>query len=554
MEEEIKKTNLWELYEKGRKFNSMKNLYSNTDKYYDFYLGNQWQGLKCNSISPVCYNIIEPIVNHKVATINENLWAINYSSENFDNIDMREYFIQACELLNKRSARLWEKDQLDYKIRAFSKDSAIVGEGIIYVDYDEETNDPTHELLNNTDICYGDENSSDIQSQPYIIIKMRRSVSNIQSLARKKGVSEEEIKKITSDTQVQEEAGVESQDEVDDKCTVLIKMYKKDNQVFFERATKYVTLQKDSNTGLTLYPLVHMIWTEVKGSARGMGEVAPLIYNQMEINKTLMRRLLIVKLHAYPKNVVNTTLVQNPESCDKVGVTVKVNKGTVDDVRKAFTTISPTNMSSDANLIQTEMITKTRELKNASELATGNVDPSQASGKAILAVQRASNLPLGEYTLALKKAIEDLGRIHLDMWSNYAEEGLKIISREKTMDDKYQEEIKTISTSILQQLKATIKVDITPISSYDKMAVEQSLENLLTGKYIDFEEYVSSLDDNSVMPKPKLEEIIKTRKMKEQQIQSLKLQANNLINSANKVIDATDNYSKEQFAPETTQI
>ena len=544
---EIKETDLWQLYNKGVNYNRTVNLYENTNKCYRFYNGDQWNGLKSGGIEPVTYPIIEPIVNYKVSTINQNLWNINYSSDNFDDLENRSVFNEACDLLNKRAARVWEKDQLDYKIRKVSTDSAIVGEGIIYVDYDEESNDPVTEIINNTDICYGNENSSDIQSQPYIIIKIRRPVEQVRSLAKTKGVSDDKLELIVGDQQVYEEAGDNAQKEVNNMCTVITKMYKENGTVHFERATRYVTIQEDSDSGLTLYPLSHMIWKEVKGYSRGVGEVKYLIPNQIEINRTLMRRVLIVKLCAYPKNIVDVNKIANPQDADKVGVTLRTQGATVDDVRKAFATTVPANMSSDANLLQEEMITKTRELKNASELATGNVNPEKASGKAILAVQQASNLPLNEHVLALKTFIEDLGRIFIDMWTVYAEEGLKMI--DKTTDqqtNKVVEQIAYITSNILEQLKASVRVDITPKSPYDKMAVEQSLENLLQGGYINLEEYVNALDDDSVMPKQKLIDILELRKEQEAMIQQNKMQAEALMNQANKVMDIQDQINQVQ--------
>ena len=543
--EEIQETPLWQLYQRGVNYNKTVNLYEKTNKCWRFYHGNQWQGLKSDSIEPVTYPIIEPIVDHKVGTVNQNEWAIHYSSENFDDLETRDIFKKACELLNKRIARVFEHDQMDYKIRLASRDSAVVGEGVIYVRYDEDTQDPVNELLDNTDICFGNENSSDIQSQPYIILKLRRPVTQAREMATNDGISEEEAELIIGDQDYNEQAGDAAAREVNDMVTILIKLYKKDGTVHFEKATKYLTIQEDEDTGLNLYPLAHMIWKEIKGYSRGVGEVEYTIPMQIEINKTLMRRCLIVKMFAYPKAVVNTKIIKNHKDADKVGVTLRTEDMSIDDVRKAFSYTTPATMSNDVSNLQNEMITKTRELKNASELATGNVNPENASGKAILAVQNASNLPLSEHVLGIKTFVEDLGKIYLDMWSTYAEDGLNIIEEEKK-DGETKEVVRIIAQELLNKLKASCKVDITPKSSYDKMAVEQSLENLLSNGLITLEEYTEALDYDSVMPKHKLEDILKTRKEKEAQIQQTKLQAQAMINNATKVVDVVDKMNQVQ--------
>ena len=530
--EEIEKTELWQLYEKGANFNILMNMYTDTDKNFRFYNGDQWKGLKSGGIAPVSYNVIKPIVKHHVGTINENLWAINYSSDNFDNEEMIKLGNDICSLLNKRASRVFEKDNMDYKLRKVSKQAAINDEGLIYVDYDDATDDPTNKILSKVDVCFGNENSSDIQSQPYIIIKTRMPVSLVQELAVKEGVSEEQILNIRGDNDTDKESGEYSKYEVDDMCTVLTKLYKKDGTVHFEKATKFVVIQKDDDSGLSLYPLTHMVWEEVEGYSRGIGLVKYLIPNQIEINKTLMRRVLTVKQTAYPQKVVKIDSIQNPKAIGEVGSIIKVQGYDVDDVRKAYSFTSPTQMSTDANNLQTELIQNTRDLNNSSEMATGNVNPEDASGRAILAVQQASNMPLGEQTLALKTMIEDLARIYLDMWKTYAEKGLTVI------DDSDSDEIKInrITIEMLEQLQATVRVDITPKSAYDRFAVEQSIENLFMNEKINFEEYVELLPEDSVMPKQALKIIVEERQNAQQQIAQMQAQANQIMSQSNQVI------------------
>ena len=88
--EEIKETETWELYQKGLDYLRMNNVLDDTDKNYRFYNGNQWEGAKLDGIEKAQYNFIETIVNYKVSTINQNLWAMNFSSENFENREFRK--------------------------------------------------------------------------------------------------------------------------------------------------------------------------------------------------------------------------------------------------------------------------------------------------------------------------------------------------------------------------------------------------------------------------------------------------------------------------------
>ena len=59
---EIKETPIWCLYEKGRNYHRMTNIYTDTDRNYRFYNGNQWEGAQLGDIEPVQKNIIKPII------------------------------------------------------------------------------------------------------------------------------------------------------------------------------------------------------------------------------------------------------------------------------------------------------------------------------------------------------------------------------------------------------------------------------------------------------------------------------------------------------------
>lgn len=541
--EKLEETSIWNLFEKGRNFNRMRNVFSDTDRNYRMYNDNQWHGLKVKGIEPIQLNIIKPIVKYKVGTINSNLYLPVYSADNFDNNEFKEVAIKTCELLNKLASKVWEKDNMDYKVRSISKHSAINDECPVYVTYDNETNMPVHEILSKNDVYYGNENDSDIQNQPYILIKQRKPVINIIEMARAEGVSEEKIQYILGDNDTSEEAGDSSKQEIDDMCTLVTKLYKKDGTVHFSQATRFCDIKEDKDTGLTLYPVTHMLWEEKEGSARGEGEVRFLIPNQLEINKTIMRRLISAKQTAYPQKIVNTAKVSNPSEVDKVGTTIKVNGHDIDDVKKAVGMINPAQMSTDVEKVMNELISTTRELAGAGDIATGDINPEAASGKAILAIQQASQMPTTEQTLSLKTTIEDLARIWLDMWKTYATDGL-VIDYEETngiTGEKKSNPVK-VPYTVLQELQASVKVDVTPKSPFDKFAQELSLENMLKAGYFnsqklsELEVYVELLDDDSSMPKNKLIEAIKKIKETQQRISEIQSEAEQLQMKANRYL------------------
>ena len=218
--------------------------------------------------------------------------------------------------------------------------------------------------------------------------------------------------------------------------------------------------------------------------------------------------------------------ITNEKALDKVGATIKLEDMAADDVNKVVSYLRPAAMSSDAVSLQQELMNNTRELAGAGDNLNGNVDPTQASGKAILAVQQAGREPLNDQLEKFKTFIEDLARIWFDMLQTYSTNG--IIVTKEVQDQKTGETTEvtaTMSHEELQDIKLNIKIEITRHSAYDEYALEQSLENLMMQQLITFEEYVEALPENSVMPKHTLQNTLKKRQEKQAKIDQMQIQA-----------------------------
>lgn len=552
---EIQETLIWELFEKGRSYHRRVGIYADTDRNYNFYNGDQWSGAKLGDVEPVQKNFIKPIVKYKVSVIHDNLYAINYSSQNYENPSNRTVFERYCKMLNGYASRVWEQDKMDFKGRRISKDAAINDEGIIYVDFDREKMKPRNEIVKKNDIYYGNENDDDIQLQPYILLRKRMPVANAVEFALNNGLSEEDARFIVGDNDTFEESGEAAKEEIDNMVTIVYKMYKKNGTVHFSIATRYCDIVEDVDLGISLYPIAHFNWEEKEGSARGEGEVRYLIPNQIEVNRTEMRRVLTVKNQAYPRTVVDATKIMNVNDLNKVGGIIKTQGQTVEDVHKVIATLQPAQMSQDVKQLQDDLINVTRELANASDVATGSVDPEQASGRAILAVQQASQAPMTEQRESFKNFVEDLARIWLEYLIVYSEEGVNL--EEKVTDERTGQEyiqLVNVPQSALMQLQATVKIDITPRSVYDKFAQEQTIENLLLNGLLtptrvnELEAYVNALDDDSVAPKLKLQSIVEEIKKRQRQIAQIEAQAQMIHQRAQEFVSGDIDSQAEQVA------
>jgi hypothetical protein len=316
-----------------------------------------------------------------------------------------------------------------------------------------------------------------------------------------------------------------------------------DGTVHFSVATRWVTIQEEVDMGIKMYPIAHFIWEEKKGSSRGEGEVRYLIPNQIEVNKTEMRRVLTVKLQAYPHKVVDVSKVANPDALNQVGGVINTQGSTVDDVHKIVGTLPPAQMSPDVKELQQDLINMTRDLAGAGDTATGQVDPESASGRAILAVQQASQAPMTEQKESYKSFIEDLARIWLEFIIVHAVNG---VNMEETVTDPNTGEeyvqIVNVPQSALEQLQATVKIDVTPKSVYDRFAQEQTIENLLLQGFFapqrmgELKIYHKILPDDAVAPKVMIGEAIEYMEEQQQKIALIDAQSRLMMQRANQYV------------------
>ena len=236
-----------------------------------------------------------------------------------------------------------------------------------------------------------------------------------------------------------------------------------------------------------------------RGSFRGAGEVTPLIPNQIEINRNLARRIVNAKLTAYSRLIYAGDRIANPKALTEVGTAIEVEGGSVNSVKDAVNYLTPSPMAPDAKALSEELLITSRQLAGAGDASLGSIDPTKASGTAIIAVRDQAAIPLNEQTAAFRRLTEDIARIWYRQWVVYNPGGICLPDGT------------SVSAGELDLLEPQIRVDVSSTNPFSKYAREQSLSQLFSMGHISFEEYVSALDDESSVPKSKLEQIIKSR-------------------------------------------
>lgn len=549
-EKEFKTTNTWDLYEIGKNYNRRLGMYAEGKENYDYYHGRQWEGLNKpkSQAEPVTLNIVKPIIKYKSTIVKQNNYEFVFNPNTYATKAELAEMEDIAKGLTQFASRTWEKAQGGKVVRSIINASAINSEGILY-QYVNDTKDAIClEEIDKNNIYYGNENEPDLQAQPYILITYRKPVAEVKRLARiykeKKlnSLLDEEIDGIVSDTDIEEQQGRDfMQDEVSPMCLVIKKFQRMDDgEIWYSESTKTCEIIRPQRTKCKLYPVAHYTWEHERGYARGVSEVRGLIENQREINKTATRRAIAVKLGAYPKLVVASDFVKNKNSFSQVGSTIEVNGMKADDVRSLVTYLNPAQISPDAYNLQNDLISSTRELAGAGDTATGQIDPERSSGKAILAIQQASQQPINEQLENFKYFLEDCAKIMYELIKVYFSQGLNIYTTVESYNELGQvesfEEPLKITKAKLEKIDMNLKIDITPTTAYDKYAQELSLENLLLKGLITIEEYAQMLPQGSAMPKDKLENMIEKRRQARAQIAKLQQQANAMMGAMQQVI------------------
>lgn len=491
-------TQVWNYFQKCLNYHDMLSLNDNTEKAYRFYEGDQWHGLDSGDETLPVYNFIKPTVNYKVSMIAMNNMVINYSVPG----NISERISSVTSTLNMLALRNWERLKMDTRCWEIIRDAAIAGDSYIYF-YDEKLH---CQIINNTNIFFADAQQPDIQKQPYIIIAERRPVNDVMADAKRNGISKDKILEILPDSDLDNEVTTEeTKREVetkDGKCTCLLYL-QLDNSgdLHFMRCTKHVIYQPEKIIkNYKTYPIASLVFNRKKGSCRGRGEVLPLISNQIEVNRNLARRLMNAKLTAYSKLVYAGDRVRNIKALTEVGTAIEVDGATVEDVTKYINYLSPAQMSSESANITTELMTTSRDLAGAGDAAVGNIDPTQASGTAIIAVRDQAAIPLNEHTAAFRQFVEDVAKIWLHTERVYNPNGIETDKGE------------IITPAELENLDFVVRIDVSSTTPFSKYAREQAIERLFSMGQLSFEEYVEALDDDSSVPKAKLEEIIAKRR------------------------------------------
>ena len=460
----------WRRYEKGRDYLDVKNLMNRSNQCWNFFTGKQWEGIEADGEELPFFNYIHPNVMRKVTTIYTNRMAVNYSD-----MDGREDLQPVYEKLSQMFSAKWEKANEDVLCRKTLKHGAITGDGYQYFPSGEVED---VQMLNNTDILFGDESEPNIQRQPYVIIQERRSVEYVKELARANGISEDDIALITPDRDTEYTLGnideVENPDSTDSMKVTMITHFEKRKEpvtetiwtsdeegnrvgtitdtgktrdvVYMAKVTKNCIIEEErpimgkpsemdvlrgnQPRALSMYPILKFSWEEYPNDARGVSQVEGLIPNQILINKTLARRSMTTKNTAYPRMAYDETLVSNPDDLMKVGMPIAVTSGGAQSVNQAVSYLNPAQSNDEPKRLTDDLLEITQELSGSGDTTMGNIDLQRVAASAIVAVNDQAQSMHDDTVANLQLFVEDMANLWVELWQVFSPNGLQVVTKQ----------------------------------------------------------------------------------------------------------------------------
>ena len=519
---------IWQRYEKSKQYMQRKGLLTKTEKNWLMYIGRQWEAVNDSEGMEdlPSMNFIKPTVKYKVSSIAATTVTALFSDLNgerevptgetqLDPMTGVEIpiTVPTSEIVGKMNDLFsisWEKGKNKRNSKRGLTHAGVQGDSYMaWLEGGDTRKKP--QIIHNTQMHLADENTNDIQKQPWLIIEERLEPEVVKERARLQGVSKADIDLIKPDNSTED--NLFNKNEVKGKITSLVYMEKdkKTGIVSVGRCTKDVMYEKlhpiqqtkngeGNGIGLTLYPIVSMVWEELPNDARGMSEVEQLIPNQLELNKMLARRAISGKQCAFPRLAYDDTSIANPEDINKVGAAIKLNGGNAQAIGNMIAYLAPQSMSPDAQNLCDELLNNTRTLAGASDAQLGNIDLSRVSGTAAQTVRDQQQIPLNEQQEMYQDYIENVALLWCELWKVYYPDGIDWDGI-------------TLSAAEIQSVEPNVRVDIAEDTSLSKMASQQELTNLFNNGKLTFKEYVEAYPEHSSIPKDILRKIVEDREM-----------------------------------------
>lgn len=501
-------------YEKAHAFNDHIKLYETVSTNENFFIGNQWEGVQSNGLPTPTYNMFKRVINFQVSTItSDSLTIRGLPMPSTSPYTMKE-LEKIAEIVSHQLSAIIKRNKIVAKNREFLRNAAVTGDGCMHFYFDPTIENGqavkgeiVAEVIDNLRVLFGNPNSRDLQSQPYIILVRRELVDEVRWKAeqyKEAGLCElEDIDSITPDS---EKFQNKYDQYTDDKVTVLTYYFRNRDTgtIWCIESTEKGIIRDAYDTEYTLYPLIWINWDYIRDCYHGQAMVTGLIPNQKFINKMFALVMISMMTTSFPKIIYDKNKIRRWDG--GVGTAV----GVTGNVNDAATVLEGASVSPQIAQFIELAFDKTHSLLGASDVAMGDSRPDNTS--AIIALQRAANTPMEMIKQDDHEKLEEMGRICLDIMSvKYGVRNVEVSmdmdapgSQPLGMNLEPQSFTEPFDFSDLKEVQLAIEMEVGASSYWSEMASMQTLDNLLMNNLITPEQYIERLPAGYVSKKEEL--------------------------------------------------
>lgn len=226
-------------------FKESKNILLEAKRAVDFFEGRQWvdNNSKFPFEKPVA-NIIQTIIDAKVASINQKTYKINFV------IDNDQLTTNKVTRFGEFQMKEMEQNELNYQA---TYDGLVKGTYIYYYFWDKDAVGQNGDIegalraqiIDIEDIAVANPNEKDVQKQEWIILRTRESVKSIKENCTM--FSEKELNELIIKDNVKSAYTDNIEQDYEPTCYSYTKFFRQDGEVYFEKATEHILYQEPTS-------------------------------------------------------------------------------------------------------------------------------------------------------------------------------------------------------------------------------------------------------------------------------------------------------------------
>ena len=508
-------TKIWNEYQNGVEYlYNLDNFFEKVRVNEHFWDGRQWEGLETKNMPKPVFNVLQRAGKFMVSTIGSNDIAVNITPFTSLADD-----IQRMVPISKEIEHIIEVARMKEASKTVIRNAFVDGSGYMLqmFDPDVDTGQPAkgaikNQIVDNTNVFFGNPYSNDLQNQPYIIVALRQDVRQVRQEAMECGMSKEDAMSIQADNE-----GLHvNEDTATNLVTVLLRFFKKrveyveettdvdpitgeqivipekrvKNTVWFCKSTETMFIKEPIDLGYKRYPLVCFGWDIIKISYMYNSPMTSVIPNQVFINKCFAIAQMYGLQSAFPKIVFDKNKVQIESFMNDFSPQAVAG---IDIAGKFIDFIKIPDFSNNIIELAKETIAQTKDMMGVTDASLGNVKPDNTS--AIIALQESSAVPLEIQKQNFYVFWEDVVRNIIDIVST--DYGTRQVM---TSDN----QLAIVDFSMLKNLNYNLDVEIGNGAQFSEIAQMNTLDKLVQAGYIDPGDYIETVPSKYIPQKSKL--------------------------------------------------